>query len=581
MSNVVPKDELNKMRHSAAHVLAAASQQLKPETRLGIGPATEDGFFHDIDVDERYTEQDLKKLEKKMLEIKKMDLPITQKQISKDEARQLFKNDPYKLELIEDIEGDTVGISEMGDGFFITLCEGGHVSSTGNIGEFKLTRLAGVYWKGDETKPQLQRIYGIAFPTKKELKEHLALLEEAKKRDHRKFGKELDLFTFSEIVGSGLPMFTARGTMIRNEIQQFIRSLQKEHGYEEVTIPYLAKPDLYKTSGHWDKFRDDIFHVTGKNNAEFVLKPMNCPHHTQIYASKKRSYRDLPQRYCEVTQMYRDEQAGELAGLTRVRSITIDDGHVFCRLDQIEQEIDIIMTLINQFYDVFDFELSFRLSLRDPMQKERYLGDDAVWDSAEEALRKVLTNKSIAFTEMLGEAAFYGPKIDFIARDSLKRDWQLATIQLDFNLPQRFNLTYTDEKGAEKHVVMIHRAISGSLERFMAILLEHYAGNLPLWLSPIQVAVLPISDDQNTYAEKVKEELIKANIRTSLDDRSESIGKKIRDSEIQKVPVMLIIGKKEVEAQTVSVRSHKNGDEGSKKLLEVMEQLREQIEKRQ
>lgn len=581
MSKKTSKKELQNMRHSAAHVLAAASRELKPETKLGVGPATANGFFHDIDVDVNWTEEDLPKLRKKMIEIKKKDLSIKQREISKTEAKEIFKNDPYKLEIINEIKEDKVGISDMGDGWFVSLCEGGHVESTSKIGEFKLTHLSGVYWQGDENKPQLQRIFGVLFPTKEELQQRLNVLEEAKKRDHRKLGKQLDLFTFSPLVGTGLPMFTPRGTVIREEIEKFIWALQSEF-YQRVSIPHIAKPALYKTSGHWDKFSDDIFHVKGKNDDEFVLKPMNCPHHTQIYDSQKRSYRDLPIRYAEVTTVYRDEQAGELQGLTRVRSITQDDGHVFCRPDQIEEEINIILSIVIEFNKAFDLDhnMTFRLSLRDPDKPDKYLGDDVVWKQSQKALQDVLNHNKVVFAENVGEAAFYGPKIDLVVKDSLQREWQLATIQLDFNMPERFGLTYTDKEGKKQTPVMIHRAISGSLERFMAILLEHYAGALPLWLSPTQVKILPISDDQNKYAREILSDLKENNIRAEIDERSESIGKKIREAETMKTPIMLIIGKKEQAAKEVSVRKRGQQDAGTKPLPALIKELVSDIENR-
>ncbi len=568
------------MRHSAAHVLAAASAQLKTETRLGVGPATESGFFHDIDVDENYSEEDLKLLEEKMEEIKKADLPIRQREVSKKGARELFKNDPFKLELIEEIEGDKVGVSEMGDSFFITLCEGGHVSSTGKIGYFKLTHLSGVYWQGDEKKPQMQRIFGVSFPTKKELDDYLKLVAEAKKRDHRKIGKQLDLFTFSPLVGPGLPLFTPRGTVIGYELEDLLFSIQEQYGYKPVCIPHITKKALYETSGHWEKFQEDLFHVRGKSEDDFVMKPMNCPHHTQIYASRKRSYRDLPIRYSEVTMVYRDEQAGELQGLSRVRSITQDDAHVFCTLDQIEGEVNAVLDIFERFYEAFDFHLAPRLSLRDLKKPELYLGDDKAWEKAEDILRKLTKKRNMSALERGGEAAFYGPKIDFMAEDCLGREWQLATVQLDFNMPERFDLKYTDDKGEEQTPIMIHRAVMGALERFMSILLEHYAGNLPLWLSPTQVMVLSISDDQVEYASSIQKELSEAGLRVEIDERSESIGKKIRDAEMMKVPVMLIVGKKEAESKQVSVRSHEKGDEGIKSIDKVKEGLIKRVKGR-
>ncbi len=580
MSQDVTEDQLKKMRHTAAHVLAAASVALRPETRLGIGPATEDGFFHDIDTDENYSLEDLTRLEEKMREIQKMDVPMKHYKVSKDEARELLKDDPYKLELIDGIEDEMVGISEMGDGFFKTLCEGGHADSTGQIGAFKLTRMSGVYWKNDESKPQLQRIYGILFPTQEELDNHLAMLEEAKKRDHRKIGKELGLFTFSKLVGPGLPLFTPKGTAMLEALKRFVEELHTEAGYERVTIPHLARPDLYRTSGHWDKFKEDLFHARGKHEEEFVVKPMNCPHHTQIFAAETRSYRDLPVRYAESTTVYRDEQAGELQGLTRVRSITQDDGHVFCRPDQVADEISRIMGMVDKFYKTLSLNLSFRLSLRDPSQSEKYLGTDEIWKTAEEALRKALQEKDIKFSEAKGEAAFYGPKIDFTAHDSLGRAWQLATIQLDFNMPARFGLTYIDENGKQQTPVMIHRAIMGSYERFLGVLIEHYAGVFPFWLAPVQVIILPISDGQLEYARKVQAQLQAVGTRTELDERSESIGKKIREAETKKIPMMLIIGKREAEAGTVSIRSREQGDEGTKQIAEIVSELSDRSKQR-
>jgi threonyl-tRNA synthetase len=402
-------------------------------------------------------------------------------------------------------------------------------------------------------------------------------LEEAKKRDHRKLGKELDLFTFSPLIGSGLPLFTPRGTVIRTELEKLVQSLQEPLGYERVFIPHIAKADVYQTSGHWDKFKDDLFHVKGKGDDAFVLKPMNCPHHTQIYASRPRSYRDLPLRFSEVTTCYRDELPGELQGLSRVRGFTQDDAHVFCRPDQIEAEIERVYSIVKSFYACFSFSLSVRLSLRDPAAAERYLGDDALWEQAEGVLRGVLQKKQVDFAEAAGEAAFYGPKIDFIATDSLDRQWQLATIQLDFNQPERFGLTYTAADGGTAQPVMIHRAVLGSVERFMAILIEHYAGKLPLWLSPTHVAVLPLSDAQNAFAEQVQAQLREAHIRAECDSRSESIGKKIRETEIKKVPLMAVIGKREEASGTISVRSRSDKKNIEKTIAEFIAEVRERI----
>ncbi len=580
---------LEHLRHSAAHLLAAAVLDLWPEAALTLGPAIEDGFYYDIDFGEAtLSEKDLPKIEKKMKRLVTGWKEFSHREVAVDEAKTVFAGNPYKLELIEEIaeRGEKITLYKVGE--FEDLCRGGHVEEPKKeLQHFKLLSLAGAYWRGSEKNKMLTRIYGTAFVTAEELANYLTMLEEAKKRDHRKLGKALDLFTFSDLVGPGLPLFTPRGTIIRQELTAFVWSLQRPLGYQDVTIPHLARPELYKTSGHWDKFKDDLFHVKGHSD-EFVMKPMNCPHHTQIYASRPRSYKDLPLRFAEVTTVYRDEQAGQLQGLTRVRSITHDDAHVFCRPDQIEAEIQNILTIVDQFYKAFDLGLSFRLSLRDPASPEKYLGSDEIWEKAESTLRSVLKAHGTEFIEAEGEAAFYGPKIDFMARDSLGRVWQMATAQLDFNMPARFELTYTDQASAAQTPVMIHRAISGSLERFMGILLEHYAGNLPLWLSPTHVVVLPISDDQLDYANAVADELrsptsVKfpgASLRVEVDTRAESIGKKIRNAEMMKTPVMLIIGKKEVEEKTVAVRSHTDGDRGTMQLLELQQELLEQVAQR-
>ncbi len=575
------------MRHTAAHLLAAAVKDLWPGTHNAIGPAIEDGFYQDFDFGDRViSEEDFPKIEKRMRELLKSWESFTERSVSAEEARKLFAENPYKLELVEDFarEGKDITVNDPGN--FLDLCKGGHVEKPSKqLKHFKLLSLAGAYWRGDEKNQMLTRIYGTAFAAAEELDEFLKMKEEAKKRDHRKLGQALDLFTFSPLVGSGLPLFTPRGTIIRDELERFLWSLQTPRGFLKVNIPHLAKPELYKISGHWDKFADNLFHVRGKGDEEFVVKPMNCPHHTQIYASRPRSYKELPLRLAEVTTIYRDEQAGELLGLSRVRSITQDDAHIFCRPDQIREEIGTVMKIIQQFYAGFDFEHSIRLSLSDPANPEAYLGTREIWDMAEGALRQELKVQGLSFAEQEGEAAFYGPKIDFTAIDSLKRKWQLATIQLDFNMPNRFKLTYADETGKDQTPVMIHRAIMGSTERLIAILLEHYAGALPLWLSPVQVAVLPISDEQNEYAEKVANQLrefspstsLRAPLRVEVDTRGESIGKKIREAQMQKVPYMLIVGKKEVAVNKVAVRSREKGDEGVRGVTEMAQELQEKM----
>jgi len=572
---------MDQMRHTAAHLLAAAVKSLWPGTHNAIGPAIEDGFYQDFDFGEKViSEQDFPKIEKRMNRILTTWKPFEERTVSEDEARELFADNPYKLELIEEFAaaGTTLTVNDPGN--FLDLCRGGHTEDPrAALKHFKLLKVAGAYWRGDKDKKMLTRIYGTAFPSQEELDEYIRTQEEALKRDHRKLGKQLDLFTFSPLVGAGLPLFTPRGTAIRDQLSSFLWELQSAAGYEKTDIPHLAKPDLYKTSGHWDKFGDGLFHVTGKGDEPFVMKPMNCPHHTQIYASRPRSYRDLPIRYAEVTKVYRDEQAGELLGLARVRSITQDDAHVFCTPDQISDEITAAMGIIRDFYQPFDLALDVRLSLRDPSTPNAYLGTTELWDSAESTLREALEAQNTSFTAEEGEAAFYGPKIDYTATDSLKRRWQLATIQLDLNMAGRFDLSYTDDEGTAQTPIMIHRAISGAQERFIAVLLEHYNGHLPLWLSPLQVTVLPISDDQLPYAEEVAAELRAASIRTQVDTHAESIGKKIRNAELMRTPIMLVVGKKEVADKTVSLRDSA-GDQGSKKISAVVADLSEQISNR-
>lgn len=574
MAKKVSEEQLIKMRHSAAHLLAAAVLQLRPEAKPAIGPAIEDGFYYDFDFAPRQargkalTEKDLPKIEAKMSELLPSWTAFSHREVSAAEARELFKGNPYKLELIDEIEGRgepitlyTAGPPRSG---FTDLCRGGHVAKPSKeVGAFKLLSVAGAYWRGDETKPMLTRIYGALFSTRKELEEHLRILEEAKARDHRRLGKELDLFVFSPLVGPGLPLFTPRGTIIRQELESFLRTLQDARGYSQVHIPHLAKAELYRRSGHWDKFKDNLLSVAGKYGEELVIKPMNCPHHIQLYASRPRSYRDLPLRFAETTTVYRDEKPGEILGLARVRSITQDDAHVFCTSEQLSDEIKAAFDLVREFYSAFSFELEPHLSVRDPKTLEKYLGEDGHWEQAEAQLAESLQESGMAYERDEGEAAFYGPKIDFVARDSLRRRWQLATIQLDFNMPARFRIAYTAADGSERTPVMIHRAISGSVERFLAILLEHYAGRLPLWLAPVQVALLPITDDQLANAREAAAALQTAGVRAEVDGRAESIGKKIRDAEAQRVPVMFVIGKREVAEKRVSVRTREQKDAGS------------------
>ncbi len=569
-------DHLYRMRHSAAHLLAMAVLEVMPEAKLGIGPVIDTGFYYDFDLPYPLTPEDLPKLETRMHQLIKDDFPFVRKPIEREEAKRFFKNQSLKLELIDDLPQDEeITVYESGD--FVDLCRGPHVEHSGEIGAIKLLSLAGAYWRGDEHRPMLQRVYGTAFATEEELLAYLDQLEQARKRDHRRLGAELDLFLFSDLVGAGLPLFTPKGNTLREVLGQFLQSLQEPAGYERVWIPHIAKAELYKVSGHWDKFKEDLFHVRGKNSEEFVMKPMNCPHHNQIYASRPRSYRDLPIRYAEITTNYRDEQTGELHGLSRVRSLTQDDGHVYCRPDQVMDEVMTIYRIIKKVYETFAMPLTIRLSLHDPEHKEKYLGEDEVWESAESQLKQALENMNEPSFIGLGEAAFYGPKLDFLATDAIGRQWQVATIQLDFNQPERFQLTYTDSDGQEKRPVMVHRAIYGSIERFLSILIEHYAGDFPLWLAPVQVAILPISERFMGYALKVQDQLKQHGLRVWLDQSNESIGKKIRNAETAHYPVMLIVGQKEEDSHTVSVRTRAKGDEKSMEGSMMVEEMLNQF----
>ncbi|MFA6550640.1 MAG: threonine--tRNA ligase [Candidatus Gracilibacteria bacterium] len=557
--------EMEKMRHSCEHVLHQAMTDLFPGLKRAMGPATDEGFYHDFDYDGKVSEEDFPRIEKRMQELIKQDLPIVREEISIDEAKKLFKDNPYKLDWIRIIEekGEKATVYWTGKprekGSDVDLCKGPHIESTGKIGPFKLLKIAGAYWHGDEKNKMLQRIYGTAYPTQKELDDYLNMIEEAKKRDHKKLGKELGLFTFSELVGAGLPLWTPKGTLLRNILDNFVWELRQAKGYQKVTIPHITKKDLYETSGHWAKFSNDLFKITTREGHEFAMKPMNCPHHTQIYACEPRSYRDLPHRYAETTMVYRDEQTGELSGLSRVRCITQDDAHCFCRESQLKDEFYAIWDIIETFYAKCGFpELKIRLSLSDPEHMEKYLGTRADWDKFEEQLRGFIRDRGAEFTEAAGEAAFYGPKIDFMAKDSLGRQWQVATIQADRNMPKNFKLFCTNEDGKEEQVVMIHAAIMGSIERFLSILIEHHAGAFPFWMAPVQAKILPISDKFMDYANnKIAEELKAAGIRVQIDISAEGLGKKIRNAEMEKIPYMIVVGEKEQEAGTIAVRDYK------------------------
>lgn len=574
---------LEHLRHSLAHLLAAAVLELYPGTKNTIGPAIENGFYYDFEMSSKVSETDLSRIEEKMKELLKSWKTFSHKEVSADEAKEFFKENQYKHELIDEIVSKGEKITLYTCGNFTDLCRGGHIDDASKIqsNAFKLEKLAGAYWRGDEKNKQLTRIYGLAFKDKKALDAHLKMIEEAEKRDHRKLGKELDLFHFSDLVGSGLPLFTPKGTLLRQLITDFVWELMQPYGYERVWIPHMAKSDLYKTSGHYDKFADDIFFVSSKKtDTEFIMKPMNCPHHTQIYASKPRSYRDLPLRYAETTTVYRDENTGQLAGLSRVRSITQDDAHCFCRMDQVKEEVQNIYDIITKFYKVFGMSLRLRLSVNDPGHPEKYLGDPAMWEDSVNQLKSIIEELGQSYELGVGEAAFYGPKIDFMAKDAIGREWQLATAQLDFNQPERFNLEYTDTDGSKKRPVMVHRAILGSVERFMGIVIEHYAGAFPTWLSPLQVAVLPVSETHNDYAATVYKALKEAGVRVELNTSNESLGKKIREGKTKKVPYLLVLGEKEVQAKTITVESRAKGPLGALSLDTFVSQIKEEIASR-
>lgn len=557
--------------HTSAHLMAEALQELYPGIKFGIGPAIENGFYYDVDPGEgvQIKESDLPAIEAKMRELVSRKETLVRKSISKQDALDYWnkKGDQYKVELITDLDDGT--ITTYTQGGFTDLCRGPHLPNTSSIKAIKLLTVAGAYWRGDVKRPQLTRIYGITFPKKKMLDEYLALLEQAKERDHRKIGKDLELFAFSQNVGAGLPLWLPRGTQLRLQLEEFLRKIQKQYGYEQVMTPHIGNINLYKTSGHYAKYKDDAFRPieTPQEGELFMLKPMNCPHHCEIYKTKPRSYRDLPVRLAEFGTVYRYEQSGELHGLTRVRGFTQDDAHLFCRPDQIKEEFIKVMDIIFIIFKALDFnQFEAQISLRDPNNKEKYIGSDENWDKAEQAIIEACNETGLKTHIEYGEAAFYGPKLDFMVKDALGRRWQLGTIQVDYNLPERFELEYTGEDNQKHRPVMIHRAPFGSMERFVAVLIEHTGGKFPLWLAPDQVAILPISERFNDYAFKVLRELALHDIRALVDDRAEKIGRKIRDNELKRIPYLLIVGEKEAEEGTVSVRIQGQGDQGSEKI---------------
>jgi len=567
--------------HSSAHVLAQALIALYPNCKLTIGPAINNGFYYDADFgDHSLTEKDLIEIEKKFLEFSRQKFEFKMRSASKEEALAFYKKEdnPFKTELIENLEDGTISFCDHAD--FTDLCRGGHIPNTGFIKAIKLTNIAGAYWRGDETKPQLTRVYGISFPKQKELTEYLALVEEAKKRDHRKLGKELELFTFSKKVGQGLPLWLPKGAALRERLENFLKAAQNKAGYEQVISPHIGSKELYMTSGHYEKYGADSFQPiqTPAEGEEFLLKPMNCPHHCEIYNSKPWSYRDLPKRYAEFGTVYRYEQSGELHGLTRVRGFTQDDAHIFCMPSQLDEEFKKVIDLVLYVFGSLGFEnFTAQVSLRDPEKPEKYIGSSENWDLAEQAIINAANEKNLDYKIETGEAAFYGPKLDFMVKDALGRQWQLGTIQVDYNLPERFELTYKGSDNELHRPVMIHRAPFGSLERFVAILLEHTGGNFPLWLMPKQVNILCVSEKYKNYAQKVLNYLENHEIRALLDDRNETIGKKIRESEISKVPYMIILGEKEAESETVSLRKHTEGDLGSFSIKNVSDMIKKEV----
>lgn len=568
--------------HSSAHLMAEALESVFPGVKLGIGPAIEKGFYYDIDLgDRQITEEDLRKLEVKMAELAKQNNAYQRKEVPKEDAVGYFstKNDEYKLELIEGLQDGHITFYTQGS--FTDLCRGPHIPHTGFIKAVKLTSIAGAYWRGDEKRKMLTRIYGVTFPNQKELDEYLVMLEEAKKRDHRKIGKDLELFTFSEKVGLGLPLWLPKGAMLRERLQQFLQKAQMEVGYQPVITPHIGHKNLYITSGHYEKYGKDSFQpiATPQEGEEFFLKPMNCPHHCEIYKSSPRSYKDLPLRLAEFGTVYRYEQHGELHGLTRVRGFTQDDAHLFCMADQVKDEFKKVIDLV--LYVLRSLGLSdytAQISLRDKDDRSKYIGSDENWEIAERAIIESADEKGLSTEIVYGEAAFYGPKLDFMVKDAIGRKWQLGTIQVDYNLPERFDLTYIGEDNSKHRPVMIHRAPFGSLERFIAVIIENCAGKFPLWLAPTQAIILPISDKFMEYAEEVKKQLKNVEVRVEIDDRSEKIGKKIREAEMNKIPYMFVVGEKEMNEGTVGVRRQSKGDLGAKKLAAVIEMLKEEIE---
>ncbi|NEN23194.1 threonine--tRNA ligase [Cryomorpha ignava] len=569
------------MWHSSAHLMAEALQHFYPKAKFAIGPPIENGFYYDIDLgEEQISDKDLPKVEDKMLELAREKNEFIRSEVSKPDALEYFRNkgDEYKLELIDDLEDGTITFYEQGR--FTDLCRGPHIPNTGFIKAVKLTSIAGAYWRGDENRKQLTRIYGITFPKQKELKEYLELLEEAAKRDHRKLGKEMGLFTFSQRVGQGLPLWLPKGAILRERLENFLKQAQKKAGYLPVITPHIGSKELYETSGHYAKYGKDSFQpiTTPHEGEEYLLKPMNCPHHCEIFKAEPRSYKDLPLRLAEFGTVYRYEQSGELHGLTRVRGFTQDDAHIFCTPDQVKEEFKKVIKLVLYIFKTLSFDdFTAQVSLRDPNNPTKYIGSDENWEKAESAILETVKESELKYVIEEGEAAFYGPKLDFMVRDAIGRKWQLGTIQVDYNLPERFELEYVGSDNAKHRPVMIHRAPFGSMERFVAVLIEHCAGKFPLWLIPEQVKILPVSDKYNKYAQLVLNKLNNYDIRALVDERSEKVGRKIRDAEVDKIPYMLIVGEDEEKDGTVSVRKQGDGDKGSHSIDSFAEMINEEI----
>jgi threonyl-tRNA synthetase len=574
--------ELQSLRHSAEHILTQAMEHLYPKKFLmAMGPATDDGFYFDFEPleDFKISETDFPKIEAEMTKIIKQNLPIVRQEITLDKAKEIFKHNPYKMEWLNSIKnkGETITVYQTGDDF-IDLCAGPHVRYTSKVKAFKLLSIAGAYWHGDEKNKMLTRIYGTAFESKEELEKYIHLMAEIQKRDHRKLGKDLGLFTFSDLIGSGLPLYTPKGAFIRLALNNYVESVQTKQGYTQVWTPQIAKAKLFQTSGHYDKYKDSMFRVVSNySDEEFFLKPMNCPQHTQIYEAEPHSYRDLPLRFADFAMLYRDEKPGELNGLARVRGFSQDDCHIFCTEEQVNQEIDTALKMTKEIMDTFGLKYKYRLSTRDPDHPEKYLGDPKIWDKVEKWAVDIMKRNKIEYFDGPGEAAFYAPKMDLIATDALGREWQLSTVQIDYVMPERFGLEYTAADGTKKRPVMLHRAIVGSPERFLMIMLEHFGGALPTWISPVQIKIIPITDNQLEYAKKIELELKENNIRVEIDDKSETMQNKIRTAAGEKTPYLIIVGGREADNNTISVRQRDGQDLGIMQLADFISQIKYQI----